>query len=167
MQLHYYIVQGTLRSLWSWTVAFTITQLLSHVTNKLWCDPNWNHLTEAISMSGHNIEFSWEIIQIALLILFNFWALSVALIVYVEKCTWCVRIFLYLDKHPLYSDDIVLAQYSIDKEWYRARIKNVLNEDPGADLDEVNVEVVYIDYGNKEVQMASRSVLILQLLFAC
>ena len=47
--------------------------------------------------------------------------------------------------------DIVLARYTHDKNWYRARIKNVILTDDEEDIGAVKVEVIYIDYGNSEI----------------
>ena len=52
---------------------------------------------------------------------------------------------------PIVSGDIVLAKYTLDKQWYRARIKNVILTNDDEDIGAVKVEVVYIDYGNSEV----------------
>ena len=49
------------------------------------------------------------------------------------------------------TGDIVLAKYTLDKQWYRARIKNVILTNDDEDIGAVKVEVVYIDYGNSEV----------------
>ena len=40
--------------------------------------------------------------------------------------------------------------YTHDKQWYRARIKNVILTGDD-DIAAVKVEVIYIDYGNSEV----------------
>ena len=45
----------------------------------------------------------------------------------------------------------MLAKYTLDKQWYRARIKNVILTNDDEDIGAVKVEVVYIDYGNSEV----------------
>ncbi|KAK3578563.1 hypothetical protein CHS0354_025278 [Potamilus streckersoni] len=45
--------------------------------------------------------------------------------------------------------DLVLAQYSSDKEWYRARVRQVVLV--ADDFSQTRVEVAYIDYGNTEV----------------
>ncbi|KAL3883135.1 hypothetical protein ACJMK2_029428 [Sinanodonta woodiana] len=45
--------------------------------------------------------------------------------------------------------DLVLAQYSSDKEWYRARVRQVVSL--ADDISQTQVEVAYIDYGNTEV----------------
>ena len=43
------------------------------------------------------------------------------------------------------ADDLVLAMYSTDKKWYRARVLKV-TDTSSTPL----VEVLYIDYGNVE-----------------
>ncbi|KAL4233198.1 Ring finger protein [Mactra antiquata] len=48
------------------------------------------------------------------------------------------------------QDDLVIAQYSLDKKWYRGRVKNVIEPESG-EFRDINVEVLYIDYGNTEV----------------
>ncbi|XP_052810879.1 RING finger protein 17-like [Mya arenaria] len=46
-------------------------------------------------------------------------------------------------------DDFVLAKYSVDKQWYRGRIKHVIQHDMD-DFSKTVVEVAFIDFGNVE-----------------
>lgn len=48
----------------------------------------------------------------------------------------------------LSEGDIVLAQYSHDKVWYRARVTEVMDSESSGNM---SVEVMFIDYGNSEV----------------
>ena len=49
----------------------------------------------------------------------------------------------------MFSDDYVLAQYSVDNQWYRGRIKDVVQHDVN-DFSKTVVEVAYFDFGNTE-----------------
>ena len=53
-----------------------------------------------------------------------------------------------------------MALYSQDKQWYRARIKNVILTTDNDEIGAVKVEVIYIDYGNSEVIGLDRYVMV-------
>jgi len=59
-----------------------------------------------------------------------------------------VQLSLFLILLP--PGDHVLAEYSRDKQWYRARIKHVIDHDD-EDFSKTMVEVLYSDFGNTEV----------------
>ncbi|XP_052239126.1 RING finger protein 17-like isoform X2 [Dreissena polymorpha] len=52
-------------------------------------------------------------------------------------------------------DDYVLVLYSVDKQWYRGRIKHVIRHDPD-DFSKTIVEVAYFDFGNVELVQVDR-----------
>lgn len=74
---------------------------------------------------------------------FKYVSANSAFIVY---CILCVS-------HQLrcvyYPGDYVLAQFSHDKQWYRARVKHVIDDED--DFSKTTVEVIYFDFGNSEV----------------
>lgn len=53
------------------------------------------------------------------------------------------------------AGDLVLAEFSRDHNWYRARVRKLVDAEK-----ETRAEVFYIDYGNSEVLPLSKSVLL-------
>ena len=44
--------------------------------------------------------------------------------------------------------DLVIVKYTRDEDWYRGRVKQVLGK---GNVNKMQVEVLYIDYGNSEI----------------
>ena len=54
----------------------------------------------------------------------------------------CPILFVYL------LGDLVIVKYTRDEDWYRGRVKQVLGK---GNVNKMQVEVLYIDFGNSEI----------------
>ena len=54
----------------------------------------------------------------------------------------------------MFLDMPVLAQFSVDSEWYRAQVRSMIVSD--SNPAKARAEVTYMDYGNAEILPVSR-----------